>query len=66
MTGTYFLGMYNEEMTYVYFKLFKPELRQMKVFLVNKFVFYKDVSENNRKDYICQSYVYWTLQHLDS
>ena len=32
MTGTYFLGMYNEAMTYVGFKLFKPELRQMKLF----------------------------------
>jgi hypothetical protein len=36
MTETYFLGMYKKAVIYVYFKLFKPELRQMKVFLVKK------------------------------
>jgi len=53
MTGSYFLGMYNEAMTYVYFNLFKPELWQMKVFLVNIFVYHKVVSKNNRKYNIC-------------
>lgn len=50
MTDTYFLGMYNEAVTYVYeyFKLFKPELRQIKMFLVNKFLYYEDISKNNK------------------
>lgn len=49
MTDTYFLGMYNEVVTYVYFKLFKLELRQMKMFLVNKFLYYEDISKKQQK-----------------
>ena len=55
MTRTYFQEMYSEAMTYVYFKLFTPELRQMKVVLVNKFVYYKYVSKNNRNTTIAQN-----------